>query len=128
MTAPKQKNGITQYKPADLEKLHTDEATAGASGWISLIRAKEVFSQSRSAIIDVCHTYHVPLRQLSNHGQLLMSEIAFNYVLTHTPELASTSEQDTGQARLQRLRSEAEQEVKAQMKKEYLAKLEATKL
>ena len=120
MTAPK----LTKYKKADLLKIHTDKATQNYH-WISLIAAKAIYSQNRSAILNVCHTYGVPMRQLSNHGQLLMSQPAFDHVLTHTPELESNSEGDTAMAKLERITSEAEAEARAEIKAEFKAKLEA---
>ena len=117
----------TQFKEADLLKIHADRANENYH-WLSILKAKEVYSQSKTSILDVCHTYGIPLRQLSTHGQLLMSQPCFDHILTHAKELASTSQEDTGQARLQRLRAEAENEVRADLKREFKAKLEAASI
>jgi len=119
MTASK----LTQYDKQDLLKVHTDKATENYN-WLSLIAAKQIYSQNRSAILNVCHTYGVPMRQLSDHGQLLMSQPAFDYVLTMTPELESTSEGDTAMAKLARISKEAEDEARAELKAEFKKKLE----
>ena len=119
MTASK----LTKYKKADLLKIHTEKATENYN-WISLIAGKQIYSQNRSAILNVCNTYGVPMRQLSQHGQLLMSQPAFDYVLTMTPELESNSEGDTAMAKLERINKEAEDEARAEIKAEFKARLE----
>jgi hypothetical protein len=119
------KNKITAYKPADLLQIHNDKASENYH-WLSILRGKEVYSQSRSSIMQICHIYGVPMRQLSERGQLLFSQPAFDYVLTNTPELFSTSQEDTADARLSRLQNEAENEIKAELKTSYEKRLKAS--
>ena len=94
-----------------------------------MLRAKEVYSQSRSSLFNICTTYGIPMRQLSHHGQLLMSQPAFDHVLLTATELESTSETDTAMAKLERINKEAEDQARAEVKAAMIAKLEAaTKL
>ena len=123
MTTPK-KDGLTKYKKADLIKIHTERATSSYH-WISLLNAKAVYSQSRSSLFSICTTYGIPMRQLSHHGQLLMSQPCFDHVLLTASELESTSENDTAMAKLERINKEAEDLARAEVKAAMIAKLEA---
>lgn len=108
----------TTYTRKRLLEIHDQKATADY-GWISALRAKEIYDQPRSTMVTICNAYNVPMVNLGK-GSTLISQPAFEHVLTHSPELLDCSGEDSAMARLDRLQAESDKEVKAAMR----AKLE----
>jgi len=108
----------TTYTRKQLLEIHYQRATANY-GWISTIRAKEIYDQPRNGLVDLCVAYNIPMVDIGR-GSTLISQPAFEYVLTHSPELMDCTGEDTVTARLSRLQAESDAEVKAAMR----AKLE----
>ena len=117
-----QQNKLTKFKAADLMAIHNEKCNEGY-GWLPMLRAKETYSANRSVLMRFCESYGVPTRQLDTRGQLLMSQPAFDYVLTMATELQGTHLEDNAIARLDSIRNQEEQVVRAKIRAEFEEKL-----
>ena len=110
----------SKYKRGDLLKLHVEQATHDR-GFIALSQLKEFYHQRRSDIDIICDVYNVPRVMLGKDSDPLISLIAFDHVISHSPELFDCTAEDSLRSQQQRQRERAEsafrQTVKDEMEK-----------
>jgi len=113
----------TKYKRADLLKLHFEQATRDR-GFIALSQLKEFYHQRRSDIDLICDIYNVPRVMLGKDSDPLISLIAFDHVISHSPELFDCTAEDSLRSQQQRQREQAESAFRQTVKDEMEQRLQ----
>jgi len=118
-------NKLTKFKAGELLAIHEEKSNQDY-GWMSMLTAKDRYSQSRRSLMQVCTTYGVPTRCLAEGSQVLFSQPAFDHVLLTADELQNTNPEDTAQMRLETIKQEEEQKIREKYRREYEQKLNAS--
>ena len=114
----------TRYTLKELMAVH-QKKSAPDYGWLSTLRAKDIYSQPRSVIDNLCATYEVPRIVLKTDGQVLISQPCLDHILTNSPELLDTTHEQAFDVKIQQVKEQAEAELKAEFKAAYQQKLES---
>jgi hypothetical protein len=113
----------TKYKREDLLKLHFEQATRDR-GFIALSQLKDFYHQRRSVIDLICELYNVPRVVLSKGSDPLISLIAFDHVISHSPELFDCTAEDSLRSQQQHQREQAEEVFRQSVKDEMEQRLQ----
>lgn len=116
---------LTKFKDGELLAIHQEKCNQDY-GWMSMLTGKDRYSQSRRSILQICTAYGVPTRCLTETGQVLFSQPAFDHCLTVCKELQNTSNEDTTTMRLEKIKAEEEQKVREKYRRQYEEKLNAS--
>ena len=114
----------TRYTLKELMAVHQKKSEPGY-GWLSTLRAKDIYSQPRSVIDNLCAIYEVPRIVLKTDGQVLISQPCLDHILSNSPELLDTSHEQAFDVHIQEVKEQAEAELKEAFKAAYQTKLES---
>ena len=114
----------TRYTLKELMAVHQKKSEPGY-GWLSTLRAKDIYSQPRSVIDNLCAIYEVPRIVLKTDGQVLVSQPCLDHILSNSPELLDTTHEQAFDVKIQQVKEQAEAELKAEFKAAYQQKLES---
>ena len=119
--SPKAKtHGLSQDK---LMQIHRDTRQPGWS-WATGAEIKEQYSISGHTLSLMRQRYGLPQMVADNHAKPAYSLPALEHLLESVPEMLSTTIEDTNRDRLEKLRAEADQEVKDALRSELEAKFQ----
>ena len=100
-----------------LLKVHRDTHEKGFS-WVSAAEVKEKLCMRSQTLSELVAKYGIPTIQSGSQMHPIVSLPALEHVLAYATLLHATTNGDTAQNRLDILRAETEEELKAQMRAE----------
>ena len=106
-----------------LMKVHKSTREKGFS-WISFAKIKEEYCMRSQTITDLANKYGIPTIHNGTQTHPIISLPALEYVLENATLLHSTTSAETAQDRLTALKTQAEAELKAQMRADLENKLQ----
>jgi hypothetical protein len=107
-----------------LMEVHRNTRESGFS-WISTSRVKDEYQMRSQTLMELVSKYGIPMIYNSSQTHPLVSLPAVEYVLENATVLHSTRADDTAQQRLEKLKEEANEQVREKLRNELEAKFQS---